>query len=83
MRGNWLSHLDFEVPGGESERVWTMGDVEASDFECVPLPERLLSDSSFREDALALKAGDVAAAQAAKDRIEQKQRRERKLRPKQ
>ena len=56
--------------------------MQASAFENVPEAERLPSDCSFRADMAALAAGDVKAAQLAKDRIEAKQREERKMRPK-
>jgi hypothetical protein len=87
FRGSWLSHLDF-VPRpcaqaedtGEAERLWTYDEVGAVQFESVPQERRLPSDCSFRKDVRLLAEGDVAGAGAAKQRVEDQQRRERKLR---
>ena len=85
FQGNWLSHLDFVIPGAATaapRRIWTLAECVASPFNHVPEPERLPSDSSFRKDVRELALGHVKEAQAAKDAYEAKQRLDRKLPPK-
>ena len=71
--GNWLSHLDW----GE-ERWWTLVEEPAVEWQPVAAP--LPSDCRYREDLALLAAGDVRAAQAAKEALEQRQRADAKLR---
>ncbi len=49
-------------------------------MEWEPVPHPLPSDCRYREDLAALAAGDVKAAQAAKEALEQRQRADAKLR---
>lgn len=72
-RGNWLSHLDW----GEY-RVWTLAEEPVHPWEADPNP--LPSDCRFREDLRLLAVGDVEGAQAAKERLENQQRADAKLR---
>ncbi len=74
-RGNWLSHLDWGA-----ERCWTLAEEEEEPWVAVPPAEALPSDARFREDLAALAAGDVAGAQAAKERMEAAQREDARLR---
>jgi len=46
----------------------------------VPVEYPLPSDSRFREDLVALRGGDVGAAQAQKEALEQRQRQDKALR---
>lgn len=71
--GNWLSHLDWD-----GRRYWTLCEEDYPSWR--PVPDPLHSDSSTREDLQALKAGDLALAQRQKERLEQQQRYDRKLR---
>ncbi|PRW59937.1 Oxysterol-binding 9 [Chlorella sorokiniana] len=71
--GNWLSHLDWG-----SDRWWTLLEEAAVEWE--PVPHPLPSDCRYRDDLAALAAGDVKAAQAAKEALEQRQRADAKLR---
>jgi hypothetical protein len=87
FRGSWLSHLDF-VPVGcmhaddGAERLWAYDEVAPAWFEPIAQEQRLPNDCTFREDVRLLAAGDVAGAGAAKQRLEDQQRREHKLRGK-
>lgn len=49
-------------------------------MEWEPVPHPLPSDCRYRDDLAALAAGDVKAAQAAKEALEQRQRADAKLR---
>jgi Oxysterol-binding protein len=82
FQGNWLSHLDFSGPPGEPGepvRLWTLAAAQAHPFQSVPQDERLPTDCSFREDMRLLAAGDVKGAAAAKQALEDEQRRLRRL----
>ena len=59
-------------------RWWTLLEEAAVEWDSVPHP--LPSDCRYREDLAALAAGDVKAAQAAKEALEQRQRADAKLR---
>lgn len=86
FRGSWLSHLDAFSSAGESqeegERLWTLGDADADALRSVPQEQRLPSDCTFREDMRMLASGDVKGAAAAKQKLEDRQRRARALREK-
>jgi Oxysterol-binding protein len=58
--------------------MWTLVESEADEWRGVddPLP----SDCRFRQDLDALRRGDVAAAQQLKELLENRQRRDAKLR---
>lgn len=71
--GNWLSHLDW----GE-DRYWTLAEEQPEEWEPEEAP--LPSDCRYRQDLALLAAGDVKAAQAAKEALEQRQRQDAKLR---
>ncbi|KAL4458310.1 hypothetical protein ABPG75_013175 [Micractinium tetrahymenae] len=71
--GNWLSHLDWE-----QQRYWTL--LEERHEEWQPEEQPLPSDCRYRQDLALLAAGDVKAAQAAKEALEQRQRQDAKLR---
>ena len=53
-------------------RAFTLAEEEAEAW--LPDPHPLPSDSRFREDLAALLQGDLPAAQAAKEALEQRQR---------
>jgi hypothetical protein len=85
FQGNWLSHLEFSgLPsdGTEAKRVWVLNQATAHAFESVAQEQRLPSDSTFREDLRLLARGDIKGAEVAKHRIEERQRRDRKLQEK-
>lgn len=71
--GNWLSHLDWG-----QDRYWTLLEEQHEEWqpEAAPLP----SDCRYRRDLALLAAGDIKAAQAAKEALEQRQRQDAKLR---
>lgn len=77
VSGSWLEELRF---GGKV--YWRLGDVEP----CVPRllgeesGEVLPSDARYREDLVALLAGDLPLAEKEKKRLEELQRRDRRLR---
>lgn len=71
--GNWLSHLDWD-----SERYWTLCAEQYDRW--TPVQDPLPSDCRYREDLQLLKAGDLAGAQEAKEKLERLQRRDQKLR---
>lgn len=87
FHGNWLSHLAYSSgPDGrcdDAECLWALHEVEREAFETLPQDQLLPTDCTFREDLRLLAQGDMKGAEAAKQRIEDKQRRERKLRAKQ
>lgn len=74
-QGNWLSYLDWD-----EERYWTLAETDVANWEEVG-DAALPCDCSKRGDLLALLAGDLDAAQAAKECMENIQRRDAKLRP--
>ena len=71
--GNWLSHFDWD-----GARHWTL--LEEREEEWAPVAEALPSDCRHREDLALLAQGDVAQAQRAKEALEERQRRDKKLR---
>lgn len=78
FRGSWLSHLDLTVDGADTVRLWTLCDCTAGGFVDAPEERRLPTDCTFRDDIRLLAAGDIKGAEAAKQRIEERQRRLRK-----
>ena len=82
--GNWLAYLDWD-----GTRFWTMNEEDQAvcggcdsgrKKEWIPDPNPLPSDARYRPDMAALAAGDMQEAQAAKDRLENLQRTDAKLR---
>mmetsp|Transcript_19660 Transcript_19660/g.40028 ORF Transcript_19660/g.40028 Transcript_19660/m.40028 type:complete len:458 (+) Transcript_19660:237-1610(+) len=72
--GSFLGFLDFD-----NKRYWEYKHKDCrTEHVLDPLP--LPSDSRFRKDRNALESGDVDAAQVHKVEIEERQRRERRLR---
>jgi len=71
--GNWLAFLDWD-----GKRFWTLNEEEGASW--IPDPHPLPSDTRFREDLALLLAEDVPAAQVAKEELENRQRRDAKLR---
>jgi len=74
VEGSWLSHIDID-----GKRLWDITMVP--DGVC-PHPSPLPSDSRFRSDLVALRAGDVEKAKECKNVLEERQRYEKKLRTK-
>jgi len=72
--GTWLGCIQFD---GITYWDWQEGGEK---FVANPIPDPLPSDSRFREDLVALAGGDLVAAADWKARLENKQRREAKLR---
>lgn len=72
-QGNWLSHLDWD-----NERRWTLVEEHPKTWQ--PVKHPLPSDSRFRLDLATLLDGDQAAAQAAKEALENRQRLDAKYR---
>ncbi|BDA40499.1 Oxysterol-binding protein-related protein 8 at N-terminal half [Coccomyxa sp. Obi] len=73
--GNWLSHLDWE-----GQRYWTLAEDNADSWH--PSSNPLPSDSRFREDLQCLldESPNWQIAQAAKEKLETRQRTDAKLR---
>jgi hypothetical protein len=74
-QGFWPKHLEIA-----KRRVWTIQESRRAAF--LELVAMLPSDSTFRNDLNCLKQGDEDAAQVEKDRMEESQRDDRKLREK-
>ena len=73
--GSWVSHLEFD-----GNRYWNLVTEVADAWR--PDPKPLMSDSRFRQDLAALAANEINAAQAWKDKLEENQRHDKKLRAK-
>lgn len=71
--GNWLAFLDWD-----GERFWTLDRDRPGAWD--PDPGALPSDCRYRQDLVDLIAGDFSTAQATKERMEQEQRHDAKLR---
>lgn len=73
--GSWLRELRF------GDKVyWKLGEVAPVVPHLPPSSEVLPSDARFRSDLKALLAGQAAEAEAEKKRLEEEQRRDRRLR---
>ena len=64
--------------GLPASRYWTLG--EEAPQHWVPVATPLPSDCRFREDLVLLQQGDVKQGQVAKERLENRQRTDAKLR---
>eukprot|EP00753_Platysulcus_tardus_P021836 PLAT9142.1.p1 GENE.PLAT9142.1~~PLAT9142.1.p1 ORF type:complete len:927 (+),score=380.70 PLAT9142.1:17-2797(+) len=71
--GSWLGSIEFD-----GEVFWDMESVPP--VFAMPISSPLPSDCRFRSDLQSLKAGDLDAAADEKSRLENVQRRDRKLR---
>lgn len=86
LYGTYMGYIDFD-----GQRYWDARETKSYEPVPVPLEETstdammsmpvvLPSDTTLREDARALLAGDVEQAQRNKDMMEEMQRNDRKLR---
>lgn len=66
------------LPDAAARRIWSVHDAQRCAFQSVCPVERLATDSTFREDVQLLARGDLRGAAAAKQRLEEEQRRARK-----
>ena len=74
IKGTYLGYLEFD-----GERYWDARDTVK--FKISPSESGFLpSDSRFREDLSSYISGDVDEAQAHKEKMEQEQRHDAKLR---
>lgn len=73
VEGSWLSHLDFD-----GQRYWDLNEVSPCSIK--PVDDPLQSDCRYRADLQALLCGDEEEAQRRKIQLEEKQRREARLR---
>lgn len=73
--GSWLSFLQID-----GEVYWKIDEPSDKDREWSDNIEKLPSDSTKREDAIYIKAGDYEKAQKEKDNLENLQRQDKKLR---
>mmetsp|Transcript_32499 Transcript_32499/g.56204 ORF Transcript_32499/g.56204 Transcript_32499/m.56204 type:complete len:395 (-) Transcript_32499:4522-5706(-) len=71
--GSWPAYLEIA-----KRRFWSIEDCSRATY--VGISSMLPSDSSYRSDLICLKRGDEDSAQAEKDRLEDLQRHDRKLR---
>jgi len=71
--GIWLTHLDVD-----GKRIWARD--RQPTHRPRPVDNPLPSDCRYRGDLIALKGGDMAEAQLAKEAMERDQRRDAKLR---
>jgi hypothetical protein len=74
VEGSWLGAVIFD-----GQPYWTI-EKEEKRLTPAPVENALPSDARFREDCVELAKGNRDAAQDAKNRIEEKQRRDRRLR---
>ncbi|GAX74184.1 hypothetical protein CEUSTIGMA_g1633.t1 [Chlamydomonas eustigma] len=73
IEGSWLSNLDFD-----GRRLWSLR-TETPD-KWMPAENPLPSDCRYRKDLVVLETGDVIESQKWKERLEQMQRNDKKLR---
>jgi hypothetical protein len=73
VEGSWLSHVDVD-----GKRYWDLKEV--APWSIRPADNPLPSDCRYREDLQALLRGDEEEAQRLKVKLEEKQRREARLR---
>ena len=76
--GNGSSGAPSVAHCSASHCLWSVHDSPECKFESVPMKERLATDCTFREDMQLLAKGDVKGAAAAKQRLEEQQRKMRK-----
>jgi hypothetical protein len=83
VEGSWLSHISFD-----GVKMWELGKPAGAGAAAgvaaaprpTPVPDPLPSDSRFRTDLITLRTGDLVEAQKEKNRLEELQRADRKLR---
>ena len=75
IKGEWTKNIYFD-----DELMWTWSDYAPFDLQRTSYT--LPSDSTLRDDLSLLKSGDESAAGEAKNRLEDIQRKDRKLREK-
>lgn len=73
--GSYLSHIEFD-----GVRYWDLR--EHKDIQSYEIMEQPLSSSLFREDRYCLECGKIDKGQTEKERLENLQRYDRKLREK-
>ena len=73
IEGIWHSHLDFD-----KKNYWKLEDFLAYQLENLENP--LPSDSTYREDLIVWKSRNLERAQKSKEKLENIQRKDRKLR---
>lgn len=73
LEGSWLAYLDIN-----GKRYWTLKSAKPDQWQ--PAPDPLPSDSRFRQDLACVARGDLKAAQEWKERLEHRQRADKKLR---
>ncbi|KAL0490048.1 oxysterol-binding protein [Acrasis kona] len=79
IEGSWLGYVDFtDSASGQTKRLWSIGHNMPNYPQAIPNP--LPSDSRFRPDAIALAQEDLELSQQIKEELENKQRREKRLR---
>jgi hypothetical protein len=79
FHGSWLEQLVVtDARTGAETVLWDMSSNRG--YDVVPIESPLPSDCSHREDMRALETGDLAFAQAEKERLEQLQRADKHLR---
>ena len=87
VRGTWLSEVAWErgqgAGGGRARGVYWDRAVDLPLHQRpTPKPDPLPSDSRFRQDLVALGSGDIDGAQTWKEKLENLQRGDAKLRKK-
>lgn len=79
VEGSWLTHISFD-----GVRLWELGKTAPGGVTAAPrpspVPDPLPSDSRFRTDLITLRTGDLVEAQKEKNRLEELQRADRRLR---
>ena len=80
VQGTWLGYVEFSKAGTKDqfEKYWEMGKMQP--VRPIPVENPLPSDCRYREDLIKLAEGDEDASQEMKVMLEEKQRRERRLR---
>ena len=73
IEGSWLGCIVFD-----GQQYWAFD--QGAKFAAIPIDNPLPSDCRYREDLVHLKKGDMEGAQAWKQKLEEKQRRDAKLR---
>mmetsp|Transcript_35594 Transcript_35594/g.79082 ORF Transcript_35594/g.79082 Transcript_35594/m.79082 type:complete len:531 (+) Transcript_35594:289-1881(+) len=73
LEGSWLSHVDFD-----GQRYWSLAKEKPEKWQ--PVQNPLPSDARYRHDLAVLARGDLKQAQEWKEKLENLQRRDKKLR---